>query len=395
MMRPRIVHVVYRLAVGGLENGVVNLINHLPADLFRHAIVCMTDASEFAKRIQRADVPIVALGKPPGNSLLFQRSLYRAFRDLAPTVVHTRNLSSLEAQLAAALARVPVRIHGEHGWDTVDLDGTRRRYAMLRRLHSPLVHRYVALSEPIERYLVERVGISRQRIERICNGVDCERFAPARERRATFPHAAFRDERLVLFGTVGRLAAVKDQVTLARAFVAAVANDAAARARYRLAIVGDGVLRAPLEQVIDEGGVRDLVWLAGERSDIADLLPAFDVFVLPSLAEGISNTLLEAMACAVPIVATAVGGNVELVVADVGELVPPKDAQAMASAMRRIGESHERRTRMARAARARALGEYGLAGMVRRYADLYQREIERRAPRGSGGAARAHRATVE
>ncbi len=378
---PRIVHVVHRLAVGGLENGVVNLINHLPAERFRHAIVCMTGATEFAKRIRRADVPIVALDKPPGQSMLLQRRLYDAFRRLAPAVVHTRNLGTLEAQLAAALARVPVRIHGEHGWDTADPYGASRRYAILRRLHSPLVHRYVALSEHIELYLRDRVGIASARIERICNGVDCERFAPSRDIRRAFPHVAFRDERLVIFGTVGRLEPVKNQLTLARAFVAALAREPGARERMRLVIVGDGSLRPAIERVLDEAGARDLAWIAGERSDVAQLLPAFDVFVLPSLAEGISNTILEAMACGVPVVATAVGGSVELVATgETGELVPSADAEAFAGAMLRIGSSGELRERMGAAARARAAREFSLAEMVRRYGALYEREIERRAP---------------
>ena len=143
---PRIVHVVHRLAVGGLENGVVNLINHLPPERFRHAIVCMTTSTDFAKRIGRTDVPIVALEKAPGHSFLLQRQLYQAFRDLAPTVVHTRNMSTLEAQLAAMFARVPVRIHGEHGWDVGDLDGGRRRYSVYRRAHAPLVRGAVRYS---------------------------------------------------------------------------------------------------------------------------------------------------------------------------------------------------------------------------------------------------------
>jgi sugar transferase (PEP-CTERM/EpsH1 system associated) len=393
---PLIVHVVHRLAVGGLENGVVNLINHLPAERFRHAIVCMTATTDFAKRIRRTDVPIVALDKQPGRLLLMQRRLYRAFRDLAPTVVHTRNLGTLEAQLAATLARIPVRIHGEHGWDTADPHGRNRRYALIRRAHAPFVHRYVALSSHIERYLREQVGIGASRIERICNGVDCDRFVPAYEHRSSFPYAPFRDERFVLFGTVGRLEPVKDQLTLARAFAAALARDPSARERMRLAIVGEGSLRPAIERVIAEANARDLVWLAGERSDVAQLLAAFDAFVLPSLTEGISNTILEAMACGVPVIATSVGGNVELVVeGETGALVAPADPDALAAAMLEIASSSETRVRLGVAARARALREFSLAEMVRRYTSLYEREIARRASRAHAGSTRAHGTVID
>ena len=105
--RPLIAHVIYKLDVGGMENGLVNLINHLPADRYRHAIVSLTDSTNFASRISRKDVPIVSLAKKPGHDLGLYARLYRAFRDLRPTVVHTRNLATFEAVAPAAAALVP------------------------------------------------------------------------------------------------------------------------------------------------------------------------------------------------------------------------------------------------------------------------------------------------
>ena len=381
MTAPLVVHVVHSLAVGGLENGVVNLVNHMPADAFRHAIVCLTRATAFAGRVRRDNVPIVELNKAPGNSPALQLRLYRLFRRMGPAIVHTRNLGTLEAQVAATAARVPVRVHGEHGWDTADADGASRRYALLRRLHAPLVHRYVALSEHIRDYLVRRVGIAPERIERISNGVDCERFAPSRASRDTFPHGPFRDRNLVLVGTVGRLEPVKDQVLLAQAFATALAREPAARAYLRLAVIGDGSLRGDVERVLRDAGALDCAWLAGERSDVAQILPALDIFALPSRNEGISNTILEAMACGVPVVATAVGGNIELVRAgETGELVPRGDAGALADALLRIARAPELRTRLGAAARERATREFSLAEMVRRYGALYEAQLDRRAP---------------
>ena len=392
---PLIAHVIHRLAVGGLENGLVNLINNLPAERFRHAIVCLTEATDFAGRINRADVAIVELRKPPGNSISIQRRFYTVFRALRPDIVHTRNLGALEAQLGAALAGVSVRIHGEHGWDIADLDGLRWRHASIRRLWSPVVHRYVALSAHIETYLRERVGISPARIDRICNGVDCERFQRSASSRATFPHEPFRNPELVLVGTVGRLEPVKDQLTLARAFVTLLHQQPESRRFLRLAIIGAGSLRGAIERVLAAGQASELAWLPGERSDVPALLPAFDVFALPSQAEGISNTILEAMACGLPMVATAVGGNDELVSAQqTGLLVPPNDAGAFAGALLRLTSDRDLRARMGSAARARAVAEFSLAEMLRRYALLYEGELERRAPRRVNGAARAQ-ATVE
>jgi sugar transferase (PEP-CTERM/EpsH1 system associated) len=379
---PLVLHVIYRLAVGGLENGLVNLINHLPPERFRHAIVCLTDATDFAGRIRRPDVPVVELRKRPGNSLSIHRKFHELFRRVRPAIVHTRNLGALEAQLGATLARVPVRVHGEHGWDVADPDGSSRRYATIRRLYSPMVHRYVALSAHIEDYLHGRVGIARSRIERICNGVNCDLFRPSPVSRAAFPHAAFRDPGLVLIGTVGRLEPIKDQLALARAFVSVLEQHPEARRFLRLVIVGAGSLRAAVEQTLVAHGAGDLAWLAGERPDVADILPALDLFVLPSQAEGISNTVLEAMACGVPVIATAVGGNAELVVTgETGVLVPPGNVDALARAILELAGDAAQRSRMGSAARTRAVDQFSLAEMVRRYALLYEAELARRTRR--------------
>jgi glycosyltransferase involved in cell wall biosynthesis len=184
-------------------------------------------------------------------------------------------------------------------------------------------------------------------------------------------------------------------VTLAKAFVTALARQPEARAYLRLVVVGAGSLRSAIEDVLAAGGARDLAWLPGERSDVPALLPALDVFVLPSRAEGISNTILEAMACGVPVIATAVGGNVELVAAgETGMLVPADDPPALAAALLALGGDRALRERLGAAARTRAVAQFSLSEMVRRYGDLYERELERRARR-SGGAIRDRDPAVE
>ena len=121
--RPLIAHVVYRFDVGGLENGLVNLLNRLPRERFRHVVVSLTDVTDFRRRVVRDDVEYVALHKSPGHGVRLYRRLYRLFRRLDPQIVHTRNLAALEATVPAWFARVPVRIHGEHGRDVNDLRG--------------------------------------------------------------------------------------------------------------------------------------------------------------------------------------------------------------------------------------------------------------------------------
>lgn len=372
--RPLVAHVVFRFDVGGLENGVVNLLNHPRMGAYRHAVIALTEVTDFRKRVLSPEVSFHALNKPPGHGIRVYGSLHRLMRRLRPAIVHTRNLAALESVIPAALAGVPVRVHGEHGRDMSDLAGDSRRYQRLRRVFSPFVHRYVALSRDLERYLVERVGISAAKVRQIYNGVDLGRFGAPTERPADWPWA---DGDFVI-GTVGRLEEVKNHVLLARAFARLVRELKPAR-KVRLVIVGEGSCRATVEAIIAEAGVAADVWFAGNRRDVPALMQRFDVFALPSLAEGISNTILEAMASGLPVVATAVGGNPELVEAGAtGELVSSGDERGMAQALFRYAQDGERLARHGERGRRLAESRYSLDAMALAYADLYEQLLVER-----------------
>jgi sugar transferase (PEP-CTERM/EpsH1 system associated) len=394
--RPMIVHVVYRFDVGGLENGVVNLINRLPVESYRHAVVSLTEITDFRRRVVRDDVTFIALNKGPGHLYRFFPRLYRLFRELAPAIVHTRNLAALEASVPAWMAGVPVRVHGEHGRDMGDLDGTNRKYQRVRRLYRPFVNQYVALSKDLEKYLSTRLAVDPQSIDQIYNGVDTDRFAPAPGRRIGIEGCPFSRDECWLVGTVGRLHEVKDQVTLAEAFVRAVRRSSA-MAKMRLVIVGDGPLMARVEKVLVAADMRDLAWLPGERNDVPQILRGLDCFVLPSLAEGISNTILEAMACGIPVVATRVGGNPELVEDGMtGMLVPQANAEAMATALLNYFEDPVMARRHGNAGRHAVLQRFSLDRMVADYHSLYATLIAGRAsrPERAGGNAPGRQAML-
>lgn len=382
---PLVLHLVYRFDTGGLENGVVNLINHLPAGAFRHAVVALTEvAPAFARRIARHDdVAFVSLHKPPGQGFKLYPKLLRLFRELRPAVVHTRNLAALECQVPAWWAGVPVRIHGEHGRDVEDLDGTSRRHQWMRRAYRPFVHRYVALSQDLAGYLQHKVGVPAGRIEQVYNGVDTTRFRPpAGGARAPVAGSPFNDDpRLFVVGTVGRMQTVKAQTLLAQAFVQALQRQPALRQRLRLVMVGDGPLRAEAAAVLQQAGAADLAWLPGERADVADVMRGLDLFALPSLAEGISNTILEAMATGLPVLATRVGGNAELVMADeTGLVVDAGSAAPLADGLLQLANDPARTAAMGRAGRARVEQRFSLDAMVAAYRGLYRRQLAERAP---------------
>lgn len=375
---PLIVHVIHRFGIGGLENGVVNLINHMPEERYRHAIVCLQGYTDFRKRLQRENVAIHDMAKRDGHDPGVYWRLFRIFRQLRPAIVHTRNLSAMEVQAVAALAGVPGRVHGEHGRDTYDLHGRNRKYNLLRRLVRPFIGHYIAVSKDLQNWLMSAVGVKSGNISQIYNGVDSIRFRPAQTPRAQLGPPGFFDEHNIVIGSVGRMAAVKDYPNLVQAFLKLLHQDPTLRDRLRLLIVGEGEARDTCLRVMNQHGVGQLAWLPGERSDIPELMAAMDIFVLPSLGEGISNTILEAMATGLPVIATRVGGNPELVQEGVtGRLVPPADPDELAQALLEYVLDADRRHAHGRAAREIIDRQFSIPAMVQDYLSVYDRMPKR------------------
>jgi len=375
--RPLVAHVMYRFDTGGLENGIVNLINHMPADRYRHAVIALTEVTDFRKRIQRDDVLFVSLNKAPGHGIWLFPRLFRLFRRLRPAIVHSRNLAALEVQLPAWLAGVPVRIHGEHGRDVGDLDGSNVTYQRVRRFYRPFVSYYLALSRDLADYLTKIIHVPENKVLQVYNGVDSVRFHPGAAGQQPPAGCPFAHPAHWLLGTVGRMQTVKDQPTLARAFIRALEIDPSLRQSLRLVLVGEGPLRAECRQLLAEAGVADLAWLPGERTDIPEIMRGLDCFVLPSLAEGISNTILEAMASGLPVIATDVGGNADLVITGVtGKIVPAADAEAMAHEIVRLAKQQEATQDMGGAARDLVERKFSMDAMVAAYQGTYDKLLD-------------------
>ncbi|HRO51653.1 MAG TPA: TIGR03088 family PEP-CTERM/XrtA system glycosyltransferase [Alicycliphilus sp.] len=371
----RVVHVVYSFGIGGLENVIVQLINRLPPSRFEHVVLSLTTVSDFHQRIAQAGVRFIELNKPPGHAVPLYRRVYRLLRELKPDVLHTCNLAALELVPLAWLARVPLRVHAEHGWDAHDRHGGNPRYRRLRRLYRPFVSHYVTVSQDLDDYLGRAIGVPAHRRSLIANGVDTDTFAPAHGVPQAVPGCPFEPGKHWLVGTVGRLQTVKNQPLLARAFVRALQCQPAMRDTARLIIVGEGLLRAEIERVLADACMTDLAWLPGARSDVADVLRLLDLFVLPSQTEGTSCTLQEAMASGLPVVATAVGGTPDLVQDGVtGYLVPPDDEQALADAMVRAFGSPDNSARQGEAGREHAVRRFAISAMVQRYQRLFEGE---------------------
>ena len=384
---PLVVHVLYRFDCGGLQTVLAECIKHMPLERYRHAVVCLTDYTNYADSIRAAGVTLHALHKPPGQGLGAHVKLWKLLRRLRPAIVHTYNIGTIEYNLTALLAGVPVRIHAEHGRDSVEIDGRHRTYNLLRRLISPIIDAFVPVSDDLVDWLRLVVKIPPRKIRMIPNGVDTGRYAPAQDVQTARPQR-------ICIGTVGRADGIKNHAVLLDAFRLLLERFPAPPCDLQLTIVGDGPLLQGLRDRIASEGLGDRVWLPGARTDVADILRTFSIFVLPSVSEAMPVTILEAMATALPVVASRVGGVPQLVLeGKTGILVQPDDARALADALSLYIRDAGLRSAHGIAGRVHVEDGCSIDAMASAYASLYDECGRKKALRGGlgVGASAAHR----
>ena len=356
----RVMHLLYSFGVGGMEVGITKLVNGLDPSRI-HSSICSCRPGDSLKQRLRPGVPLYEFNRRQGNDPLLIAQLVRLFREKRPDVIHTHRWATLcEGLIAARLAGVPYVVHGEHG--TLE---TRRHNAFVQRAVWTRVQRVLSVSSRLAERMARDIGFPVERIQVIRNGVDLERFSPARraEARASF---GFQPNQLVI-GTVGRLVPVKDQATLLRALVLL----RTAGFSFTGLVAGAGPLQGELTSLASALNLNNVNFL-GNRNDVDQVLGALDVFVLSSQSEGLSNTIQEAMATGVPVVATRVGGADELVEHErTGYLVPAGDPQALAEAIAGLLRDPAHRQRSAQAGYERARQQFGLDRMIREYEQMY------------------------
>jgi sugar transferase (PEP-CTERM/EpsH1 system associated) len=367
----KIVHVVLALDVGGLERVVLRLLGRLDRARWVPVVVALDEPGVLASELARLGVPLRVMGRGLGFDIDLAVRLSVLLRREGACLVHTHNPTAhLYGAIAARLARMgdggrgPRVVHTKHGRN--DPDQPRR--VLVNRLASALSDRIVTVSDDAAAVAVEIERVRPDKVTTIGNGVDTYEYRPR-------PDAAQSSARAALgtppggfhVGCVARLAAVKDHGTLLDAF----ARLRSARSDAHLTLVGDGPERASLEERVSHLDLGLAVTFAGARTDIAPLLAAFDVFVLASLSEGISLTLLEAASAGLAIVATRVGGNAEVVVdGETGLLVPSADPAALAEALAAVAARPDRAA-LGAAGRARVERRFSVERMAQAYAELY------------------------
>ncbi len=364
MRKIKVLHILHSFGIGGLEKGIAMLTNHSSPD-FEHIILCLTQSGD-SRTLIPAEVKIYEMHKQPGNSVRFLWQMSRTIQRIKPDLVHTRNWSGIDGIIAARLAGVRGIIHGEHGWGMDDPLGSRQKRKLVRRWLTLGVVEFTAVSQQIKGWLEEEVRIFRP-VTQIYNGVE---LPPAHALPVTGglrQELGLSDSEL-LVGTVGRLDPIKDQAGLINSFQEVRKQVPSSH----LVLVGDGPERENLQKLQTDG-----VHLLGMRNDVAALLRQLDLFVLPSLNEGISNTILEAMAAGLPVVATAVGGTPELIRHEEnGLLVAARDYHALNQTLLRYLLSPQLRVSHGNRGRSIVSKNFSIPAMVAGYEAVWSRVAE-------------------
>jgi glycosyltransferase involved in cell wall biosynthesis len=361
--RLRIAHVTLGLDMGGQEKLLVEFAQHVDRKCFALEFLSLGSRGTLAEEIEAHSWPVTALNEPTGLRPGLVLRLARFLRRRKIDVVHTHDVRPLiYGAVAARLARVPSVVHTRHGQDSRI---TPRQRALVR-FAARLTDRFVCVSEDSARLTIEQ-GVAAAKVRAIINGIDVEQFA----------YTGPQPRGPVV--TIARLSPEKDIANLIR--TAAIV--AGAEPGFRLEIAGDGPCRVDLEALIDGLGLKDRVRLLGQVRDVRSLLGRASLFVLPSVSEGVSLTLLEAMARGLAVVATRVGGNPEVVVdGDTGQLVPARNPDALADAMLALLRDPERSRRMGLAGRRRVEQVFDVRRMVADYEELYRELAGRRLSAG-------------
>lgn len=364
--RVRIMHVVSSLGRGGMENGVANLIEHLDPSRFEHLVITVRGQGPNADRLTRNGVTVQCLD---GSSRWQFTALRRAIRAFQPDVVHSRNWGAIEGVFAARWSGTRFVVHSEHGIEAEESWKEPWRRVCIRRLAYEMADQVLCVSNSLRRLVESWTGFKTERMKVFHNGVDHSRYRPDAGARERIRQELGLSDREFCIGCVANLQPVKDHMTLLRA----CERIAERCPEWRLLLIGDGSERPKLEAFIAaRPALARHAKLLGSSDRVPELLSGLDAYVLPSKYEGISNSLLEAMAAGVAVVATDVGGNPEVIThGEAGLLFPVGDSESLAEALLLLESSPDYRLQLAAQGRERSSREFSIAAMVERYEALY------------------------
>ena len=365
-----VLHIIETLDIGGAECVVADIVNNLPCNV-KSFVCCFKNTGEVASRI-KPNVEIFSLDKKEGNSLNIPFRLAKIMREKKIDAIHTHNWGVFcESVFAAVLARVPVRIHMAHGGllahSNTFLGWLKKRIRRLTEYTAALFcDKIIAVSEDLKRILIQEVGIAEQKIIVVRNGIKINPVDHSTQESIYTQHGRNKNEFIICF--IGRLAAVKNIPFL----ISALVEICALQPRVKLLVVGDGPEKNALINLVNVSRLTENVFFLGARNDVKNILSICDLFVLPSLSEGVSISLLEAMSMRVPVVATNVGGNAEVIInGETGILVESNDLCGLISAIQRIINNPEERKSYIEKAYQRIIFHFNLANNIGIISSMY------------------------
>ena len=365
--RINVLYLTTGLNVGGAEKALSRTVALLDRKSYNPIVCSLLERGPVAGEIEENGVQVFSLGARTKADLAIIPKLFHLLREEKIHIIHSYLFHpNLLGRLVGRFAGIPIVISSERGMGT---EGRLR--LMLNRLTAPLVDKIIAVCEAVRNFAIKEIGISPDRLVTIYNGVDLSEYS--KDPNSGRTEEIKRELGIALahkvVGTVGHLEPEKGCEYLLQAAPQVSAQDG----KVTFLLVGDGSQRAKLENLAEDLGISSNVIFMGYRNDIPRILSVMDIFVLPSLYEGLPNALLEAMAACRPVVATQVGGIPEVVVeGETGFLVPPRNSEALADAIGMMLRDKERAAQMGLAGRKRVERFFSAETMVAKTEELYE-----------------------
>jgi sugar transferase (PEP-CTERM/EpsH1 system associated) len=362
-----VLHLIHYLTVGGAEQTLVNLVNYFP-DNYRHVIISLMQYDEeFVKRIKNLAVTLTTFNKQPRNDFSIINKIKKLITEYEIDILLCWDWTSyLESIFAARLSlKFPPVIYAIHGKSYEELHGIPWRRKLIHKSMSYFVDAIITICEYTKKDYCHTYGIPPQKVQVIYNGIDTAKFnnGDINTNRLEFG----LNKQHIVIGCIARLDRVKNIQLLIKAVADLKCK------LVRLLIVGDGPEMDNLKKLSEDQKITNQIVFSGRRNDIPELLQIMDIYVQPSFFEGISLTILEAMACGLPVVATQVGGNPEIITDKYdGILIESDNTDELIQALTLLIKSEERRKILAEQARATIEKRFSLSLMVDNYANLFK-----------------------
>jgi len=366
-MKIRVLHIVLSMETGGLENGIVNLTNNADADNYTVDVLCLRERGELADRITNPNSQVLFDNDRSHSLLTAIKKIYKTCKTGNYHVIHSHGFTTMLAgYIAGKLARTPIIMNGEHG--TLYHSSSKQRIA--QKILFKKMNANLTVSEDLIREIRESFNLGDDNFQAIINGVDTEKFKPDKKIGAQIRQDLNLSNSDILIGSVGRLVEVKNYKSLINAF-SLICHE---QPHVHLVLAGSGPERKSLENQINHYQLNKRIHLLGRRDDIPRIMNAIDIFVLPSFSEGLSNTLLEAMSCGTPVIASDVGGNGEIIVPQItGYLYESNNDNGLANLLGKLVNNPKHIQQLSELAREHILVNYSLSSMVNNYEAVYSK----------------------